>query len=203
MPTITVSINTKAEVKSLITETAIVILGKNRNFIKNEMSKNINIFKTRIFTDNPFVSEAALKGLKRVLIIAGDDRAGAIETAVFCRAANIKAVILTEKPIYRTENYAEAVLTVQNAELAECAAALANLSDLQGAYGYICGMGESVTAAAADAFSKLPADVTHMKIFTDAPVSITENLFSLVCQDFEVFSSENDGGGYTFNLFVK
>jgi hypothetical protein len=209
MPSITVSVNNKAEIKAENFDTAIVILGKNRNFIKNEMSKNINIFKTPIFTDgtvffqNPENTDSA-GAPKRIIIIAGDDRARAVETAILCSSAGIKAYILTEKPIHRVCGFTEAVVTVQNAELSECTAAIADTDDgFFGEYDYLCGSGENAVAAAADAISKLPRDVSHLKIFTDAPIDITEKLFSLVSDNFEIFRAEGGSSGFSFSLFVK
>jgi hypothetical protein len=201
MPTITVSVANNSEIRPQIIENAVLILGKNRNFIKNELQKNINVFKTRVFTDAGFLTNPENSEMQRVIIIAGDDRAGAIETAIICKAAKIPAVIITEMPIHNADKYAEAVIAAENTELAECVAAVLGAKTLSGALTYIYGVGETAIKTAAQVFSKLPADVSGMKIYTNADFDETAELFSLVSDDFEIFSSPDDFDGVWVNAF--
>jgi hypothetical protein len=202
MPTITVSVVNNSEIRPQIFENAVLILGKNRNFIKNELQKSINVFKTRVFTDIQFLTSPENSEMKRVIIIAGDDRAGAIETAIICKAAKIPAVIITEKPIRSAEKYTEAVITAENAELAECVAAVLRAKTLSGALNYIYGVGETALSAAAQVFSKLPDDVSAVKIYTNADFEESTELFSLVSDDFEIFSSPDDFDGVWVDAFL-
>jgi hypothetical protein len=202
MPTITVSVVNNSEIRPQILENAVLILGKNRNFIKNELQKNINVFKTRIFTDTGFLTNPENSEMQRVIIVSGDDRAGAIETAIYCKAAKIPAVIITEKPINGAHKYAEAVITAETAELAECVAAAARAKTLSGALAYIYGVGETALSAAAQVFSKLPADVSSMKIFTNADFEEAGELFSLVSENFEIFSIADDFDGVWVDAFL-
>jgi hypothetical protein len=202
MPTITVSTNAAVLSDSLDFETAVLILGKNRNFIKNELSKNINVFQTRIFTDIGFLNDTETN-VPTLIIIAGDDRAKAIEIAILCLKIGIKAVILTEKPIHAAEKFAESVITVGNAELAECIAAVLTGEIPAGASEFHCGTGETPLSAAAQVFSKLPEGVCDMIVFTNAPKNEAAELFSLIGGNVEVLSEENDSDGYCFNVFLK
>jgi hypothetical protein len=206
MPTITVSVANNTEIRpqifTQIFENAVLILGKNRNFIKNELQKNINVFKTRVFTDVSFLKSPENSEMRRVIIIAGDDRAGAIETAIYFKAAKIPAVIITEKPIYGANKYAEAIITAENAELAECTAAALSAKTLSGALTYIYGVGETARSAAAQVFSKLPAAFSDMKIYTNADFEQAGELFSFVSDNFEILSAPDDFDGVWINAFL-
>jgi hypothetical protein len=199
MPTITVSVNTAAVLPQEFNNT-VLILGKNRNYVKNELSKNINIFETRIFTDDPFLSGSAQK-IPRLIIIAGDDRAKAIETAIYCKNSAIKTVIITENPIFHADEFAEAVITVQNTDIVPCIAALSQEKAIHGTYEYIYGTGETAISAAAQVFSKLPEHFHEMKVFTGVPANEANELFSLVSEHFEIIDDENESAA--FNVFLR
>jgi hypothetical protein len=202
MPTITVTTNAAGKADSPEFAAAVLILGKNRNFIKNELSKNINIFETRIFTDDGFLNVQNSYLPKRLIIIAGDDRAKAVETAVMCKNSDIETIILTEKPIFHAENYCGSVITVQNADLAECITAVSSAAGLCGAYEYLYGTGETPIAAAAQVFSKLPEHFYAIKVFTNVPENEANELFSLVCGHIGINSYENKGRA-VFDVFLS
>ncbi|MDR0991944.1 MAG: hypothetical protein LBL87_03485 [Ruminococcus sp.] len=201
MPLITVSVNTAAPAKALDVKTAVLILGKNRNFVKNELTSNINIFETRIFTNSGAISESGMN-LTRLIIAAGDDRAKAIETAILCKKTGIEAIIITEKPIYGAENFAS-VIIIENAALAECIAALSSAESFRGVYSYINGFGETSTAAAAQVFSKLPENFSNMKVYTNAHKNEAIELFSLLPGKKEIISKEDESEGYSFSVFIN
>jgi hypothetical protein len=201
MPVITVTVSNNTETLPQTYENAVLILGKNRNFIKNEMQKNINIFKTRIFTDSGFLDDKNI-ALKQVIIVAGDDSAKAIETAIMCFRAKKRAVIISEKPIYGADKFVEAVISSENTELAECVAAVSQAKTLTGSLRYIYGVGETALSAAAAVFSKLPADVSAMKIYTNADLEEARGLFSLVSDRFEIVAFEDEFDGVWFNVFL-
>lgn len=202
MSVITVTVSKNAEISPQHIENAVLILGKNRNFIKNELQKSINVFKTRIFTDNAFLKSGE-NIPKEVIILAGDDTAKAIETAIYCKKANIRAVIISDSPISGAAKFTDAVITAENTELSECVAAVTQARKLTGDLRLIYGVGETAVSAAAGVFSKLPEKFSGMKIYTNAGVNEAEELFSLVCEEFEVFSCEDDCNGVWFNAFLK
>jgi hypothetical protein len=201
MPVITVTVSNNAETLPQTYENAVLILGKNRNFIKNELQKNINIFKTRIFTDSNFLGDENI-ALKQVIIVAGDDSAKAIETAILCHKAQKFAVIISVKPLYGVHKFAGAVITAENTELAECVDAVSQAKTLSGSLRYIYGVGETALSAAAAVFSKLPADFSAMKIYTNADLEEARELFSLVSDTYEIVGFEDDFDGVWFNVFL-
>jgi hypothetical protein len=108
---ITRTVNEHIDTKISEYQTGILILGKDRNYIKDQLANYVNIFINKIICAD-VVNTAEFFGLKNLLIIVPEpeQRKNALIAAVMASNNGTDAYIFTDKEFFAAKNLAKGVI---------------------------------------------------------------------------------------------